>query len=220
MAQLRFVWASIAILTCLFSCGGGGGSSARLAALTHATIEPGAALGNLRLGQTTLGEFVDAHGSDRVDLVVSDSVGLELIFERGEMSLLFLYDESPREDSEVEALRHATRDLQSFLAGSPSRRELRLASVTVAADDDFEATLFQGELAPGIHLLDPLLESVARLGVPEDRRPPMLAGASPNLPRERAVFPDQGVVLYGEPTPSADRPSRVTRISIFVPEFP
>lgn len=219
MPSFRFTWALVVAWACLSACGGDGGST-RLASLARATIEPGVSLGSLRLGQTTLGEFVDAHGHDRVDLVVSDSTGLELIFEGGEMVCLFLYETSPREDEEVEALRHATRDLSGFLAGNPARRELRLASVTVAADDDFEDTLFQGELAPGIHLLDPLLESVARLGEPDDRRPPMLAGASPNLPRERVVYPDQGVVLFGENEPSSERPSRVTRISIFVPEFP
>jgi hypothetical protein len=212
----------VSFLLLLAACGAG--TDARLAPLARATLsvgEDGVALGNLRLGETTLGECVDRFGSGRTDLVVSDETGLELVFEDGELALLFLYEVNPRSDEECTALRAATRDLPAFLAKYPERRDLRLASVTVAADESRDATFFQGALALGVRLLDPLQESVVRVGcLPDDERPPMLAGMSPNVPRQRACFPELGLVLYGEDEPPPEQPSRVTRISLFLPEEP
>lgn len=210
------------LLVALAACGRARDPRLQPLSLAPLTVgDDGAALGELRIGETTLGEFVDRFGSGRVDLVVSDQTGLELVFAGGELALLFLYDVNPRDDQECAALRKAPRDLSGFLAQFPERRDLRLASLTVAAGDSRDASFFQGELAPGIQLLDPLLESVARLGrVPSDERPPMLAGASPDLPREKACFPELGLVLYGEREPEDPMASRVTRISLFEPDAP
>ncbi len=208
----------LAVLALLSACGSG--RDPRLAPLANAVLEPGRGLGDVRVGETTLGEFVDRFGSGRTDCVASDHVGLELVFEHGELSFLFLYEENPRSDEECQALRRATRDLPAFLAGDPHRRELRLASLSVRAGDELDSTFYRGRLAPGIALLDPLLESIARIGIPEDSRPPMVAGMSPDLPSEKACYPARGLVLYGEREPRQDRPSRVTRITLFAPENP
>lgn len=215
-------FASAVLLASLAACGSQ--VDPRLAPLAHAPIvvgEEGVALGDLVLGRTTLGEVHDRFGAERVSWVVADQMGIELEYADGELGLLFLYETNPRDDDEVDAWRSAPRDLATFLAGNEFRRGMLLASITVVADGKRESTFHQGALACGVKLLDPLLESVARMGVlPSRERPPMLAGMSPNLPREKACFPDLGLVLYGEAEPDPETPSRVTRITLFLPREP
>ena len=199
----------------------------RLEPLSRATIslaadeESAVLFGDLRLGETTLGEVVDRFGCQRADGVVSDQMGIELVYEKGALEMLFLYDENPRDDAEVAAWRAAPRDLAAFLGSNPARREMKLASVAVSAGSSPEETFFRGNLDCGARLLDPLMLTVAKLDEePADERPPMLAGARPDLPDSRTCFPNLGLVLYGEDQPADPADPRITRIALFVPGAP
>jgi hypothetical protein len=149
---------------------------------------------------------------------VTDYAGFELTFEEGEISFLFQFEPGERwSDEETAAIRRATRKMGEFLVAYPHRRELRLTSISVRADDDLESTFFKGRLPEGVALLDPFVRSAGLVGVPEEGSLPLLAGLSPKLPREKAVFARRGLVIYGEPQPKPDEPSRITRMTVFLP---
>jgi hypothetical protein len=192
----------------------------RLAPLAQATLEAGGGLGDLRLGQTTLGRFFDRFGAGLTMFVASDEIAFELAFEGGEIAFLFQFDSARLSDEEVMAVRRATRNMGEYLAAYPQRRELPLSSITVRIDEDKESTFYKGKLAQGVALFDPFLISAGRVGMIEEGSLPLLAGLSPNTPTEQARFPEQGLVLYGEREPKPGTPSRVTRMTVFLPESP
>lgn len=208
------MWKSTLVIA-LAMCAACSDADTRLEPLAHVSLQAGGGLGDVRLGETTLGEFVERFGSGRSDLIVSDQTGFELVFEGGQVCFLFLYEENPRDDDEVNAMRRGTRDLAGFLAAYPQRRDLRLASISVAAGKSREDSFFQGRLDSGTALFDPMLEAGARIGIPDDSRPPMLAGMSPNLPDDDLVYLEAGVVLYGERAKEGEAPLLVTRMTIF-----
>ena len=211
MSRLPFV-ASLALLA---ACGPK--PNPRLAPLAHARLEAGVGLGDLRLGKTTLGEFVDRFGTGFVSFVASDDAGLELIFEEAEIAFLFQFESMRWDDEEGRAIRRASGDLKGYLAAYPHRRGLPLTSITVRIDDDRESTFYQGKLAEGVALFDPFLVSAGRVGMVEEGSLPLIAGLNPNNPRETATFPKRGLILYGERDPKPGTPSRVTRMTVFLP---
>jgi hypothetical protein len=191
----------------------------RLAPLANARLEAGVGLGDLRLGETTLGKCYDRFGLEVVSFIVTDDLALELSYEGGELALLFKLEPGRMDDEEANALKRATRDLAGYLSAYPHRRDLALASISVRCDEDPESTFYKGRLAEGVALFDPFLRSMGSVGaIPDDRAfLPMLAGLTPNTPREKAAFPARGLVLYGEREPKPDAPSRVTRMTVFLP---
>lgn len=191
------------------------GADARLEPLARVALDAGGGLGTLRLGKTTLGEFVERFGSGRADMVVSDQTGFELVFEGGQLSFLFLFEQFPRDEKEVKAMRAGTRDLAGYLAAYPLRRALPLASISVGAGKTREESFFQGRLDSGAALFDPLDEAGARIGIPNDGLTPMIAGMSPKLPDNPYVYAEQGVVLYGERAKDGEGPVLLTRMTIF-----
>lgn len=206
-----------------------GGSAARLEPFANATIvatETRTAFGDLELGVATLGECFDRLGAGRVALVASDQVGLELAYEGGDLTLLFLYDFVLRDDDEFDVLRKAPRDLAKFLERFPQRRDLPLAGVTVSSGG-VGGTFYRGALAPSTtlgkpaQLGDPWMQAIVATGrTPDETRPPMLAGMTPDWPDARACFHDRGLVLYGEDGVADPMDVELTRIALFVPERP
>lgn len=214
MSRLPFV-AGLAVLA---ACGHS--PDPRLAPLAHAKLEAGGGLGDLKLGQTTLGEFFDRFGAGRASLVVADDAGFELDFEDGEISFLFEFESMRWSDEETAAIRRATRNMGEYLAANPQRRQLPLSSISVSIDDDRESTFYKGKLAEGVALFDPFMVSAGRVGMVEEGSLPLLAGLSPDIPSEQARSPAKGLVLYGERNPKPGKPSRVTRMTVFLPESP
>lgn len=202
----------VLVLALMTACSG---ADARLEPLARAPLEAGGGLGDVRLGATTLGAFVERFGSGRSDMVVSDQIGFELVFESGQLSFLFLYEEFPRDEKEVKAMRAGTRDLAGYLAAYPQRRALPLASISVGAGKTREATFFQGRLDSGAALFDPIDEAGGRIGIRNDGLTPMIAGMSPKLPDNPYVYAEQGVVLYGQRAKEGEGPVLVTRMTIF-----
>lgn len=199
--------AFVASLSLLAACGHS--PDPRLAPLAHATLEAGGGLGDLRLGETTLGQFFDRFGAGLTMFVASD-----------EIAFLFQFGSARLSDEEVMAVRRATRNMGEYLTNYPQRRELPLSSITVRIDEDEESTFYKGKLAQGVALFDPLLISAGRVGMVGEGSLPLLAGLTPNTPTEQARYPAQGLVLYGEREPKPGKPSRVTRMTVFLPESP
>ncbi|MCK6458721.1 MAG: hypothetical protein L6Q95_02355 [Planctomycetes bacterium] len=208
----------VALLALLAACGPK--PNPRLAPLAHARLEAGKGLGDLTLGKTTLGEFVDRFGTGFVTFVASDDAGLELIFEEAEIAFLFQFESMRWDDAEGQAIRRASGDLEGYLAAYPDRRGLLLTSITVRVDADRESTFYKGKLAEGVALFDPFLESAGRVGPVEEGSLPLIAGLNPNNPRETASFPKRGLILYGARDPRPGTPSVVTRMTVFLPASP
>jgi len=206
----------VASLALLAACGPR--PNPHLAPLAHAKLEAGVGLGDVKLGEMTLGPFHDRFGAGFVTFVASDDAGLELVFEEGEIAFLFQFEDMGWTDEEGIAIRRASRDLGAYLDAYPQRRSLPLTSITVRVDDDKEATFFQGRLAEGVALFDPFLESAGRVGSIEEGALPLIAGLNPNNPRETASFPKRGLILYGARDPHPGTPSRVTRMTVFLPK--
>jgi hypothetical protein len=209
--------AFVLLLALLAAACGGSDPDPRLAPLANATLEAGGGLGDLRLGETTLGRFFDRFGAGLTMFLASDEVAFELAFEGGEIAFLFPFDSGRLSDEEVTAMRRATRNLGDYLAKYPHRRELLLSSITVRIGEDKESTFYKGKLVQGVALFDPLLVSAGRIGMVEEGSLPLLPGLTPNTPTEQARFPEQGLVLYGERAPKPGTPSRVTRMTVFLP---
>ncbi|MCK6447831.1 MAG: hypothetical protein L6Q99_15675 [Planctomycetes bacterium] len=220
---------TLALASSCILFGACGGADPRLEPLASATIvatPDRTAFGDLELGVTTLGECVDRFGAGRVALVASDQVGLECAYEGGELTLLFLYDFVLRDDDENTALRTAPRDLAKFLERFPQRRGLPLAGVTVSSSGVGSA-FYRGALAPSTTLGKPAklgapwMEAIVAVGrEPDEVRPPMLAGMTPDWPDALACFPDRGLALYGEDGVADPLEIELTRIALFVPERP
>ena len=217
-ALVSFV-AAMALGSALAACSGDG-SGPGIAPLAKATLTT-AGLGDVRVGATKLGEFVDRFGAGRVDLIASDDTAYELVHAGGQLAFLFpLGPAQVKVDADV--LRGGQRDLPGLLAKEPGFRELVLSSLTIAAPaggDSRESCFFQGKLDGSVALLDPLDEAYVAFGVPSEERPPLVAGASPDLPEKRLHFPRRGVVIYATATGSGATPDlgRVVRITLYVP---
>lgn len=197
-----------------------GAVDARVEPLSRAALTS-AGLGDVHVGETTLGEFVDRYGTGRVDLIASDDIGYELVFARGELAFLFLLGSDGRK-FDTDLMRPGMRDLPKLLANHPEFRELRLASLTIAAGESREESFFQGRFDGSIGLFDSMYEAAGRIGIPDEERPPMLAGLSPSLPRTIFHFAERGLVLYGDRPDgaAADEPWRILRITLYATRNP
>ncbi len=210
---------SLALLIALFSLACAGDLDPRLKPLTVATLEPGVGLGDVRLGETSLGAFVDRLGHDRIDLIAGDEIGYELVFADGEMAFLFVLGEQHR-GVELETLREGQRDLTKTLSAHPELREMRLASLTVGALPGRTEGVYVGRLAaPPVGLFGRMKDALLQLGLPSDLPEPMLAGASPRRPESELRYPERGIVLEGSGTLTEDD-CFITRMTIFEPQEP
>ncbi len=210
---------SLVPLIALFTLACAGGSDSRLKPLTVATLEPGVGLGDVRLGETSLGDFVDRYGHDRVDLVAGDETGYELVFAGGEMAFLFVLDAQQRL-TEGFTLRQGQRDLTKALAAHPELRDMRLTSLTVGARSGCSESVYVGKLAAGsVGLSGKMRDTLVHLGQPSDGPRPMLAGASPRPPEVELFYPERGIVLEGRGNLTEDD-CFITRMTIFEPQEP
>lgn len=190
---------------------------ARLDRLANAPLEPGRGLGDVRVGETTLREFVDRYGAGRVDVVAGDELGYELVFERGQMAFLFVLDDERRR-SDSELLLAGQRRLPPFLDEHPSLGEMRLWSLTVAAGEDREASLYQGRVLDSAGLFDPSTDLMVKLGIPSEGSRPMLAGASPKREPCALLYLDDGLLISGDNEGELEPGAfRITRLTIFTP---
>lgn len=191
----------------------------RLQPLTVATLEPGVGLGDVRLGETTLGTFVDRYGHDRVDLIAGDGIGYELVFAGGEMAFLFLIDAQPQ-GVELDTLKKGQRELTKVLAEHTVLRDMPLASLSVAVRRGDTESSYVGKMArPSVGLSGKMSDALVDLGPPGDGLLPMLAGSSPRQPESRLDYPERGIILEGSKN-LADKDCLVTRMTIFAPQTP
>jgi hypothetical protein len=210
---------SLAPLIALLALACAGDVDSRLKPLTVATLQPGVGLGDARLGQTTLGAFVERYGHDRVDLIAGDSIGYELVFSGGEMAFLFVLDPQIRSIG-LDTLQSGRRDLIEAIGAHPELRDMRLSSLTVGARTGSTDSAYAGKLATGsVGLFGKMADAVVELGVPSEGTIPLLAGASPRSPETELFYPERGVVLEGRGK-LVEPDCVITRMTIFEPQEP
>jgi len=205
-------------LTAVFLLGlaGCGQHNAALEPYANATLTAGVGLGDLKLGQTTLGSVVQRLGVETVTQLASDEVGLELIYERGQLALLFLVDPECLTRLGGAGLRPAAVDMAASLEKNPCLRDLRLSSLSVRAGSDAESSFFQGMSDAGVKLWGGRAELIKH-GTPGGGGGHILAGMNPNNPREQFHF-DSGIAIYLKPPENGDPAlARVQRITVFPP---
>lgn len=168
-----------------------------LARYAKATIMPGAGLGDLQLGKTTLGWVAKNIGSGTPYVQVTDETAIELEYLDGELSLLFLITGDCQKETGVPQTRlELGRDLNKFLARFPGCGSLTLTSLSVASRQrSAEQLFFQGQTNQGVRLGMPILE--ARRHGPAIQRPGQLVPRDeyPEEPLERLQFLE-GIYFY------------------------
>jgi hypothetical protein len=185
-----------------------------LAPLSKATLTAGVGLGELRLGQTTLGAVVQRYGVETVTQLSSDEVGLELLYEHGQLALLFLVEPDCLEALPGRNLRPAAFDLPGFLEHNACLRELKLASLSVREGSSADSSFFQGATDAGVKLGGGRDAPLAH-GTPGGGSGHILAGLNPSNPREQLHF-QSGICFYLKPPPDGDpKLARVQRITVF-----
>jgi hypothetical protein len=209
------------LLAALFlgACGGPVETDPRLGPLTQATLEPGVGLGDVRLGETKLGPFVERFGHGQVGVIVSDEAGIEITLAQGQMSFLFGIERDLMRQMESPSLKFAAQDLGAFLGAYPACRDLPLISLTVAEARTTEGTLYRGSLPSGVKLHDSLFTITQQHGTPERTRSGFVAGMSPNLGIAHRFEDVPGLLVYFERAKSMDGTVRekVSRMTVFLP---
>lgn len=151
----------VAFIACvLLMTGCSGKSSSELKALNpyaQATLTPGTGLGDLQLGKTTLGWFVQNIGSGTISVIAGDETAIELSFLNGEVSFLFVISSSCQNETDAPGKRlDLGQDIKSFLSRYPGCNDLPLSSLSVATQQSSQAdTFFKGSTDRGVRLWSP-----------------------------------------------------------------
>ncbi len=214
------------------------GIDPRLEPLAEAPIEVGRGLGDLVLGETTLGETIARYGKGRAALLAGDEGAFELSYAGGQLDLLFRI---PQERYlEGGPILRAVHDLPAFLEQHPELGELTLDSLSIRVPRLRDEPFFRGTLSRGGHLGGPLDPVLLAYGEPPDGPAPFVAGLSPTSSPERAYYPEHGLLVRyvsppeeeaepdedatEDPTPEPDpapeeerEPPKIESITLFLP---
>jgi len=179
-----------------------------------ATLQAGVGLGDLKLELTTLGSVVQRFGVESVTQIASDEIGLELLYERGQLALLFLIDPECLAALPGRSLRPAAVGLAEFLQQHPCLAAQRLSSLSIREGKDAESSYFQGASDAGVKLWGGRDEPLKH-GTPGGGSAHILAGLNPNNPREQFHF-QSGIAFYLKPPEDGDpAKAHVQRITVF-----
>jgi len=179
-----------------------------------ATLQAGVGLGDLRLEQTTLGSVVQRFGVESVTQIASDEVGLELLYEHGQLALLFLIDSECLATLPGRSLRPAAVGLAEFLEKNPCLRETRLSSLSIREGEDAQSSYYQGASDAGARLWAARDEPLKH-GTPGGGSAHILAGMNPTNPREQFHF-KSGIAFYLKAPEDGDpAKAHVQRITVF-----
>lgn len=183
--------------------------SAALDKYATATLIAGTGLGDLRLGETTLDEFVRTFGKGQYSLAISDESAFEFAYFGGAVAFQFLIEgQCLKEIIGTRDLRRAAPDLEAYLVSHPGCRELPLSSISVTS-----RSFFKGATDKGVKLGEPITTSNAHgEGVPAKAR--VLAGMSPDNPDNAIEYP--GIVFHydGGSTGNLET-ATIRRITVF-----
>lgn len=185
------------------------------------TLEAGTGLGDLRLGTTTLQQFIERFGTGRPSVVIGDEPGLELGFRSQGLSFLFIFDTDCATALGGETREVATRieHTTSFFADYPACADTTLSSLSIDAESTGDVPFYAGASDRGVRLLVPLALVQTRYLETADLRGLMLAGSTAEDGRlELLTYADGLAVHLGEArTGAAAGRFVVLRMSVFLP---
>jgi hypothetical protein len=210
-----FYFVSTAATVLLAACGGPPPAFTRL---QTATIEPGAGMAGLALGDS-LDRVTSEFGVDQVVGIAGDDYFVELRYPKVGLALLFAIVDDCRaaidKSGGARALATDLREPADFFTSRPDCRSAPLESITVGPDGDGKA-FFTGATSNGLRLgttrdevlnIDGLVAGVPGL---------MLAGDGPETDGfDRVVFLE-GVAAYLGPVEDSEQ-WQVRRLAIFDP---
>ncbi len=148
---MRYVVLLLAIL--LSACAAK--DSKALAPYSSATLTAGVGLGDIKLGEATLGWVVDRFGPGQVAVGVSDvDVWIELGFMMGEVRFIFGVSGQCYQDTDSPMTRLPVKpNIKALLQKYPSCRHLPLTEIYLTAKDtDPGKTFYKGSTHQGIRL--------------------------------------------------------------------
>lgn len=196
-------------------------SSSALERYADVTLEAGAGLGDLRLDETTLRQFIERFGTGRPSVVIGDESGLEFGFRSQGLSFLFMFNPACATALRGELRTVATRidDAASFFADYPACADTTLSSLSIDADPASDASFYVGGSDRGVRLLMPVTELYARYLDTADLRGLMLAGSTADDGRyELLTYADGLAVHVGEARAGVAAGRLVVlRMSVFLP---
>lgn len=129
-------------------------TSPALAAYASATLTAGIGLGDLKLGETTLGSIVDKFGPGQVAVGYGDDIWIELGFMLGEVRFMFAvtgqcYQDTGRGMKRLEVKPNIT----TLLKQHPSCKHLPLTEIYLTArNTDPTKTFYKGRTDQGLRL--------------------------------------------------------------------
>lgn len=226
----------VSLLLFVSSCSKKSEANDPLESYATAPLTAGVGLGDLRLGQTTLGEFIRKIGIGTVAVVASNEIGFELFFKGEQIRFLFLVDGDCKAIWGEGFTLAAVKDLAGFLRQYPSCENVTLHSISVKAGSGVEDTYFKGstvdpfrpatatipsrvELFGRAKLLGSIESSYSHEGDPYQPRGLWVAGLSSDDPEWSIAYPSGILFYYEAPDGGKDiEKTVIKRITVFQPD--
>jgi hypothetical protein len=185
-----------------------------LASYADSTLTAGVGWGDLRLGQTTLGEIAQRFGKGNANLVGMSEVDYMLDYEDGQVSFLFRIDPSCCARPPALDPQSGVTDLWDWMQTTPCLREQKVASISVCARGS--KTFFRGASDKGTRLLAAAPAEVAH-GQPGPHPPYTLAGEMFGSPGQQLCFPS-GISFFTQGAQATGATGAgIQRITIYAP---
>jgi len=184
-----------------------------LAPYATATLTAGVGLGDLHLDRTTLGSVVQRLGVEKVSPLASEQVALELSYEQGQLSLLFVIEPGCMDRLKT-GLRPAAAELTAFLAKNPCVRESTLSSISVRSGASVDASFYEGATESGVRLWDPM-QAASRHGTPGSAPKTVVAGLDLSNPEGELHFKPGITFYYPQTAGAAPGQTLIQRITIY-----
>jgi hypothetical protein len=182
----------------------------------NATLTAGVGLGDLRLGEITLNEFVQKFGQGKFSIAAGDEVAFEFSHLDQQLAAQFILQGACWKDvSAGNDLRSATRDLGAYLKQHPGCRDIPLSSLSVARGGLASRSFYTGASEKGAKLGAPITAAVQHCDV-KKALPRMVAGLTVDTPSDVMECP--GIHFYftiGRTGKVED--SAIERMTVFLP---
>jgi len=201
----------------LSACGNGAPDDAAMRPYANETMVVGAGLGDLKLGQTTIADFLTDVGRGRVAYIVGDESGFEFTFNDGQASFLFNIDGDCKVATWRKSLREYIAKPEKLFMDYPSCRDLTLSSISIAAGDRPSHSFWKGKLDSGVGLFEPAFDAMG-YGEMDDIQRTILAGQSAHMPKLRYLF-KRGLVIHAVEVDTGNdlKVPQIRRLTLFVP---
>lgn len=178
-----------------------------------ATIQAGKGLGSINLGMK-LADFVTKFGTGNADYIAGDGEAIEINFSNDDISFLFPVTGECFKNMPRESWRTATKNLQGWIATTPSCGGITLSSISIR-----DGSFYDGQSDRGVKLGDAMTKTYEH-GKAYDPRPQqqILAGMSPQNPEYWVDYVEGIIFYYTASNPKDIESTNIRRITIYQPD--